>query len=727
MDKIGRYRITEQIGAGVFGDIFLANDVKIGRNVVIKTLRFDRFQKKEEAEAQKKRFLKEVKLAGKLIHPNIVTIYDVGKTEKGFFITMEYVEGKTLENLFEEDVDLSLQEILGIVHQVAQALDFAHSHDVIHSDISPTNIVKTDQGRIKVMDFGIAHYSSAEHVTRAGLTVGTPGYISPEQILGRPPDSRSDIFSLGTVFYQLVFGVKPFDGKSVSSIFHQVLHEEPEMSGDLVKPLPHQIVKIFNHSLKKKPEERYQTVSEMIKDLENAKNVVILMQEKTTITDPRTSQTLKPRKINKTRKRVTSSSTSHTPSKPKSEKQHATKVAQSKPLKITSTSEKKVVRPDEISKDKANTSIKVTLNKPVLAHESGRRPGQIGRHRQGYALLLTGFVLVSLFFIITVIYLFWGDAIFFMKFLHFQSESQKAGVFLEDIPPESSPFDNASDENKKTSVITIDSQPPDADVYIQHRLVGQTPLDNITIPAGQFLIEVRKSGYSSWTEEVTVVENEPRKLDILLEGIEQLIVTSYPSGAEVYIDNELKGRTPIEFEDLTAGNYEISIELNGYKKHLEKVILSKDQKQKTINVELVKEQLGALRVISEPGVAVSLNGENKGSAPLLLRDIPIGSYTVTLKISDQNPYSTTASVASNKTTSITHYFYKPGALRINAIPFGTAYLDGDKKGITPLLISDVPHGLHEVKIVKPGYKTGRQTIMIKEGKEETVFITLEKL
>jgi serine/threonine-protein kinase len=217
---LGRYEVLKEIGKGAIGTVYLGRDPKINRKVAIKTLRYDEIDSEQLADI-KERFFREAEAAGRLSHPNIVTIYDAGEDYDITYMAMEYLDGHDLARHCRKDNLLPPKTILNIIVRVAFALDYAHKHKVIHRDIKPANIMLTEKGHVKVTDFGIARLTSADS-TQTGVILGTPNYMSPEQVLGKKLDGRSDIFSLGAVFYELLTGEKPFKSNNIGNLMHNI-------------------------------------------------------------------------------------------------------------------------------------------------------------------------------------------------------------------------------------------------------------------------------------------------------------------------------------------------------------------------------------------------------------------------------------------------------------------------------------------------------------------------
>jgi len=251
--KIGRFEVLDTIGEGAMGTVYRARDPLIERTVAIKAVATAELRK-EGAEAEA-RFLREAQSAGRLSHPNIVTIYDVGETEDLAYIAMEYLPGATLREVMDKG-PMPFELVLETAIQMTEALAFAHDHGVIHRDIKPANvIVSGPHGRIKLTDFGIAHLSNGKP-SRAGVMLGSPRYMSPEQAMGREVSGSSDIFSLGAVLYEMVTGECAFGGDSLPAILYRVINEMPVTPQSRGSALPDAFVELLMRMLQKDPDAR---------------------------------------------------------------------------------------------------------------------------------------------------------------------------------------------------------------------------------------------------------------------------------------------------------------------------------------------------------------------------------------------------------------------------------------------------------------------------------------
>lgn len=256
---LGRFVLERELGKGAMGAVYLGRDPKINRIVAVKTLALaEEFESTEVKEAEH-RFFQEASAAGRLNHPNIVTIYDAAEDHDLAYIAMEYIEGKPLSDFAQKNTLLPIPSVLNIIAKIADALDYAGKKEIVHRDIKPANIMYHEEsGTVKVTDFGIARIASSGR-TKTGMILGTPSFMSPEQMNGQPVDSRSDIFSLGVTMYVLLTGVKPFQGDSLAAISYKIVNDKHADILMVRKDLPDCVKSIINKALQKEPDKRYQT------------------------------------------------------------------------------------------------------------------------------------------------------------------------------------------------------------------------------------------------------------------------------------------------------------------------------------------------------------------------------------------------------------------------------------------------------------------------------------
>lgn len=265
ISHLGRYEVIGELGQGAMGIVYKAKDPLIDRVVAIKTINLT--QALEEREEYEARFYQEARAAGRLSHHNIVTIYDVGKSGDVAYIAMEFLEGRELRDVLNEKSMLPLGQVLDIVAQVAQGLAYAHEHGIIHRDVKPSNIMIQKDGHVKITDFGIARMASAAVRTQTGMVLGSPKYMSPEQVMGKLTDQRSDIFSLGIMLYEMLTGRPPFSGENVNAIMYQTLNAAPPQPSSLNPAVPDMLNFIVAKALAKKLDDRYQNAKEFADDL----------------------------------------------------------------------------------------------------------------------------------------------------------------------------------------------------------------------------------------------------------------------------------------------------------------------------------------------------------------------------------------------------------------------------------------------------------------------------
>jgi serine/threonine-protein kinase len=272
MDKIGRYEILDELGRGAMGVVLRARDPAIGRLVAIKTIRLVEFSDPQERQQLRERLFREAQSAGVLSHPGIVTIYDVGEENDVTYITMEYVNGPTLEKILSGEEPPEPARFTDWLRQTAAALDYAHRKGIVHRDIKPANVMIHDDGKIRITDFGIAKISASQGMTQTGVAVGTPFYMSPEQIRGLSVDGRADQFSLAVIAYEILTGEKPFHADSLPTLFFQIISEAASAPQRINPTLGPQVDTVLRKAMAKEPAGRYVTCTEFVNALEAACN-----------------------------------------------------------------------------------------------------------------------------------------------------------------------------------------------------------------------------------------------------------------------------------------------------------------------------------------------------------------------------------------------------------------------------------------------------------------------
>ena len=267
-EQIGRYVILRTLGRGAMGVVYLARDPQIERELALKTIRFDAGEKSFGVDEAKARFLKEARISGRLQHPHIVTVFDVGEDQGTLFLAMELVQGGSFSQRLSDPAGFPLRDRIRVVAEVAEALAHAHERGVLHRDVKPANILLSPTLSAKVTDFGIGKLLTGDtELTTTGQMVGSPAYMSPEQIKGEKLDARTDIFSLGIVLYQALTLRKPFPADTITTLVYQILHEEPMDPGLVTNEVPEGMKEIIKKCLAKDRANRYSDAGELAGDL----------------------------------------------------------------------------------------------------------------------------------------------------------------------------------------------------------------------------------------------------------------------------------------------------------------------------------------------------------------------------------------------------------------------------------------------------------------------------
>jgi serine/threonine protein kinase len=265
LEQIGKYKVLEKIGQGAMGEVYKAHDPILNRFVAVKTISAEL----SGDDTLRKRFEREAQSAARLNHPNIITVYDYGEEQGKIYMAMELLEGFDLKQAIARRAPMTLDEKLSVVDQIAEGLAFAHAHEIVHRDLKPANVHILANGQVKIMDFGLARLGGSE-MTRAGMVMGTPHYMSPEQVRGERADARSDVFAVGCVFYELLTYRKPFDADSMHSILFKVMQEEPPSVHEVTPGVPVVLAQVVERSMAKDVTQRFQNAGEFRSALHRA-------------------------------------------------------------------------------------------------------------------------------------------------------------------------------------------------------------------------------------------------------------------------------------------------------------------------------------------------------------------------------------------------------------------------------------------------------------------------
>ena len=563
------------------GVVYQAHDPQFDRMLALKVLRQDRVISEEFV----KRFLKEARAIGRLSHPNVVTAYDAGEDQGTIYLAMEFIEGKPLNEIVQER-RFKQEEILSLGIQVAETLHYAHQKGVIHRDVKPGNIMVQPDGVIKIADFGIARIEdpSATFQTQAGEIMGTPAYMSPEQVLGKPVDGRSDLFSLGVILYELTTGKRPFatERKNLATIFNEIIHihpPEPAKENPAIEP---GLSAIIMKCLSKAPEDRFESCLALAEALRkygkepesvaSAKQIVVVKE--------------KPRRLGIYLAFLLGIALvfgvsaailfkGHTVSPPRKE---ASMHVDSKPQGAE-------IYADEVLK--------------------GTTPKDFGLPPGGYSIrmALPG-------------YEKWED-----KIQVEEAREYPLQVELKALP--------------RQALLRLGSAPPGADIYVDSVSKGKTPAD-LELPPGGHAIRLLLSGYKDWEQEVRLEEAKEYPLQAELNASPKqalLRAESTPSGAEIYVDGTSRGIVPISLE-LALGRHIIRMTLPGYQDWEEQIEFKEAGEYPPMNPRLILAPKQAfLSVESVPsGARISVNGKPIGETPLEHFELSPGEHKVQLSL-----------------------------------------------------------------------------------------------
>jgi serine/threonine-protein kinase len=687
-ENIGRYQIQSELGKGAMGVVYKAVDPNIGRTVALKTMRLD-VHGIEEAEMLK-RFKHEAVLAGVMNHPNVITIYDAGDYEGVFYMAMEFMEGRTLQVVLHEQRVLPIEQVLSISKQVCAGLDFAHQRSVIHRDIKPANIMLSEDGTAKIMDFGIA--KSGSNMTTAGQVLGTPTYMSPEQVRGRNLDGRSDLFSFGVCLYEMVTGEKPFSGQNITTIIYKIMNEAPIPPRELDVSIHPGISAIITKCLAKNPDERYQTGAELYNDLENYKSYGS--------TAPAT--------------KVMSAAAAETAI---ASGQRAAAVQTAQDLESITTS--------HISAEEVEEAIaEVPQRKPANVIESTKRATAKGIpavppvvERKKFAAVIVALAVVV---IVGALAVRWKRSQAVAQTAATQTASEQTSsstaaqgpsgtetpaspAATSEKPSAAKSLDaNIAEDTVKKTVIPptmgearITSSPEGAKVTIggasQPRWV--TPFTATKLQPGKYDVTVAKAGYVSQTKEIEVVagKSETANFDLVLSGA-TINVTSEPTGALIFLDGKATGKLTPATLNVDKGKHKIEVRKLGF---------------------------------GEENTSVNLaDGEKYAFSPTLIPKNATAEQRAEIRAQRQEKRAGFFSKLFGSGQKIPA---GKGVLTVKTTPPGATIIHNGKASPvqTPIHVPMDP-GNYTVRLHLDGYKDSQQTFTVTEGKITDLNVTLEK-
>jgi eukaryotic-like serine/threonine-protein kinase len=691
----GRYHIESEVGRGSMGVVYRAHDPSIDRTVALKVLRKDRVT----SETFVKRFLKEAKAIGRLSHPNSVTVFDVGEDQGSIYIAMEFLEGESLQDVI-EGRRLGIKEVVDLGIQVAETLDYAHRKGVVHRDIKPSNIILAPSGQIKITDFGIAHIDdpTATMQTMAGEVMGTPAYMSPQQVLGQPTDGRTDLFSLGVILYELCTCGRPFggEGKGPNTVFNEILRDHPKEPAQISAKVPKELSAITMKCLSKEPEGRFQTGLELAEALRKVK----------------AEPTAQPRLAGV--------------------------------FEVPSGAERK--RPRAIAMLVLLSAIAAVAVSGYFIKERLFTPAktasvQVESRPTGAVIFVNGEAKGK------------TPAVLDLPLGNYRIRASLAGyedreVWVELTENRPYPISLALQQNAvappEPGVLKVESTPNGADLHIDGQPQGKTPL-TLELTPGWHRVRVSLAGYKPYVTKFHLEKSVEYPLSAELvsdpvkpAGITNISIASSPPGAQIFVDGRLSGVTPQKLE-VPMGWHQLRLIMVGYEVKEEHLQMTEPRPYQ-LNFDLTPTAKKPLLVVdSDPiGAQVYINDQYKGKTPLRLR-LPQGRYLVRMSYPGRQEWSSQLELGE------TGEYPLRGSLAPDAIgrheppetgkaflnvqstpPAAQVFVDGTLKGTTPLKV-DVPPGKHRVRISLAGYRHWEYQVSAMEAREYPINVFLRAL
>ncbi|MFQ5865022.1 MAG: PEGA domain-containing protein [bacterium] len=585
---ISHYKITERLGGGGIAVVYKAEDLKLKRTVALKFLSPE-MTNDEEA---KNRFKHEAQAASALDHPRIGTIYEIDETEDGqMFIAMAYYEGETLKKKIERG-PVKIQEAINIVIQIASGLAIAHEQGIVHRDIKPANILITKEGFVKIVDFGLVKLAGATRITRTGTTLGTPAYMSPEQVNCAEVDHRSDIWSLGVILYELLTNRLPFEGDYEMAILYAILHEEPVRVSQYNSDIPSGMEQIINKTLEKQVANRWASVQELLHDLRKCQSSLKSDAQEQTKTEPQRDLPTPEKGVTKKRETVPSY-------EPHEDKKRINLLSKTSTRRITLTialililgilgitylrniQKNQISEQGYINLQSNPAGALISLNGEPIGARTPQRLGPLEKGTYEVVLTLEGFESWSKNFSIAK-----NDTLTHAAQLVPIREAQK--------------IKQPSEMLKKTrGSLFVDSEPQGALVYLNDKSTGQkTPYSFNELRAGQYEVRLSLAGFLDKVTEVVIKPSEDNRIHVVLqqELLGHVNVTAVISEnntqrtaiANIFVEGQSYGQTP-KIISLKSGTYKIGAKLFGYTaKNSEQQITIEGGKETTLKFEFVK-------------------------------------------------------------------------------------------------------------------------------------------
>jgi serine/threonine protein kinase len=688
IEKLGRYRIEEILGQGAMAIVYKAVDPRIDRTVAIKALNIHSGLSEEQAKQFRERFIHEAKLAGKLMHTNIVTVYDAEEEGEQSYIAMEYVNGKTLEEIIQKSIEYTPAQKLNIIIQICEGLNYAHKNGIVHRDIKPGNIIVTKDGHPKITDFGIAK-AVASSTTVLGTILGTPGYMSPEQITGKAVDHRTDIFSLGTVFYEFLTGEKPFPGKTMTEILYRVVNENPVPPAIVNPGLQNGMNEVIMKALSKNPDDRFQNIGELeevLKQIRSSRTVALSRTKLVFQTGEEIIlRSFLGRYYSWFGNRIFSlisflwavTATIFCVALFFSRSEYESGLARSLSEERPASLLLKINVPDAAVTIDGN---KIEMKESVLQIDSIG----VGEHH---------------IYISRDNYYPYETAVIFGK-----GESKYIDTKLKLLPVEIPPGGD-------TSYISITTTPPMARVETSYgKFLGYTPMDSMLFPAGKYTFLFLKDDHITKRKDVALNKNRLARAELSLEKQRGTVSLQnvFPGDASLFLDGRKIGKISRDNHySMEVGEKTITIRAEGYD-DLNKTVSVKADEMIELN-DTLKAVYGSLMIRTNPSGAdiyIDDREESAGKAPLLISDLLARVHKIRAVYRNEKRTQNTK-VVKNDTAEAAIVFSSPnGFLDMNTDPPGAdIYLNTVREGdlLTPVN-KELKPGFYKVRLVHPKFK-----------------------
>jgi TonB family protein len=636
----GKYKIITRIGSGGFADVFLGEQLLLSRKVAIKILHAHYARQPDLL----KRFQREAKSAASLSHPNIIDVYDVGESEGVHYIVMKYIEGETLHQRMHRDVRMSSASSVHIIRQLAEALDYAHVNNVIHRDIKPANVMMDSYGRPMLMDFGVARVQFEGNLTKTGTVLGTPHYLPPEQPLGKPTDARSDIYSLGIMFYEMLSGNLPFTDENAVAVLFKHINEPAEPLSKILPDIHPELESLVHKMIEKEPAKRPQSAAEVADTLQLLGAVYpaptpVAVRKSTPGLSENTEQLFLLAREHVDQNKLEKALELYTV------------ITQRQPQNTTAKSEiSKILRVmfTRIQEHSANQEFNEAQNllrslKPMV-HNNDRFENlramvdleeRLWAEKQGTMQAMDSDVVNQMI----------------------DEEADRREK--DSIPPTSISIPPAPPAPSTASAVAAAPKQKSS----MFRIGALAVAGLVLIGATLFLMRMRSGGDDTKSNDqidhlrrINEKQRTEQAPGPAVPTLGQINITSQPPGATVMIGEENKGVTPLQLTQLAIGPHTIQLKLEGYEDFKQDVQLTAEQAAVDLPVVLKPakpaEARGSLNLVSVPeGAEVSFNGKVLGKTPFRWRNAPAGEHEIIFKKDGFQDRTLKVPVLEGKTTS----------------------------------------------------------------------------